>query len=421
MLVKMASSHDPRRWGILALLFFSIAINLLDRQVLAVLAPVIRDELRLSNTEYSYVLTAFLFGMTIAQVPSGMLLDRIGARFGLPVLMFVWSVANGLHSIARTITHLSIFRFLLGVGECGNYSGGVKVISQWFPVEERALAGGIFNSGTVLGAFFAPYLVVKISQSLGWRMAFVVPSALGILWIVPWVMRYRDRAPRSMAAGPSVPIGPLLKARQVWGAVMIRAFAGPVTHFYWYWLPEYLKRERHFSMEMIGLFAGIPFLFAGLGNLGGGWFSGYLMRRGASVDAARKAAFGVCGVLCLISSAVPFAPGEASAVALICLATFALGATSANHIGLLTDLFSPPVLARLTGLTGMCEGAVTIAVTLATGMVVDRFGYLPVFLAAGLMPAIAISALFTLVRKVQRLDDVQSLHIPSAGTATSVS
>ncbi|MBL8219727.1 MAG: MFS transporter [Bryobacterales bacterium] len=399
----MDAAPDRKRWGILALLFFSIAINLLDRQVLAVLAPTIRDELKLSNTEYSYVVTCFLLGLTLAQVPSGMLIDRAGPRFGLPLLMIVWSIANGLHSIARTVTQLSVFRFLLGVGECGNYSAGVKVISQWFPAKERALAGGIFNSGTVIGAFFAPYLIVKLSAAFGWRIAFVVPSLLGLIWIVPWLYWYRDRHAGAAQAALRAPIGPLLKMRQVWGAVMIRALAGPVVHFYWYWLPEYLKRERNFSMEMIGLYAGIPFLFAGLGNLAGGWFSGALIGRGVTVDRARKIAFGLCGALCLISAAVPLAPGEISALTLICLATFALGASVANHIGLLTDLFSPPVLARLTGLTGMCEGVVNITVTLATGMVVDRFGYLPVFIAVGLMPAIAISGLFLLVRKVERV------------------
>lgn len=398
----MDTAEDRKRWGILALLFFSIAINLLDRQVLAVLAPLIRDELKLSNTEYSYVVTAFLFGLTLAQVPSGMLIDRVGPRWGLPVLMVWWSIANGLHAISRGVMQLALFRFLLGVGECGNYSAGVKVISQWFPAKERALAGGIFNSGTVIGAFLAPWLIVKLSGVYGWRMTFVVPSALGLIWIVPWLLWYRDRA--GVKSGVAqVPIRALLARRQVWGAVLIRALAGPVVHFYWYWLPEYLKRERHFSMEMIGLYAGIPFLFAGLGNLSGGWFSGYLMGRGASVDTARKVAFALCGLVCLISSAVPLAPGEVSAMALICLATMALGATSANHIGLLTDLFSPPVLARLTGLSGMCEGAITIAVTLATGVVVDRYGYFPVFVAAGLMPALAISSLFTLVRRVERI------------------
>lgn len=399
----MDSPPDPRRWAVLALLFLSLAINLFDRQVLAVLAPVIRDELGLSNTEYSYVLAAFLLGLTLAQLPAGVLIDRIGARLGLPLLMLVWSAANALHALIRSLAELAAFRFLLGAGECGNYSAGVKVIAQLFPPRERALAGGIFNSGTVIGAFIAPYVTVQLASRYGWRWAFVIPSLLGLLWIAPWLMQYRWVEGAGVRAAGGVALTPLLKKRQVWGAVLIRALAGPVIHFYWYWLPEYLKRERHFSMEMIGLFAGIPFLFAGLGNVAGGWFSGRLIAAGVSVDRARKIAFALCGLLCLISSAVPLAPTKASALSLICLATFALGATTANHIGLLGDLFSAQVMARLTGLSGMCEGFINMGVQLATGIVVDRLGYLPVFMAAGLMPALAVSSVFTLVRRIERI------------------
>jgi ACS family hexuronate transporter-like MFS transporter len=405
MLVQVDPFNDRRRWLFLGLLFLSMAINLLDRQVLAVLAPSIRDELRLSNTQYSVIVASFLLGLTLAQVPSGMLVDRMGVRAGLPLLMIWWSIANALHATARTVAQFCGFRFLLGVGECGNYAAGVKAISQWFPAKERALAGGIFNSGTVIGAFVAPYLIVKFSSAFGWRMAFVIPSALGLLWVIPWLLAYRERPAAAVREAP-VSLAPLLGKRQVWGAVLIRALAGPVVHFYWYWLPEYLRRERDFSMEMLGLLAGVPFLFAGLGNLTGGWFSGHLIRRGWTVDGARKAAFLICGVLCLISAAVPTAPGEAAAIALISLATFALGGIAANHIGLLTDLFPTPVMARITGFTGMCEGGVNMAVQLATGVVVDRFGYYPVFLAAGLMPAVAISSLFVFVRRVERIKAV---------------
>jgi ACS family hexuronate transporter-like MFS transporter len=182
--------------------------------------------------------------------------------------------------------------------------------------------------------------------------------------------------------------------------MLMRALAGPVVHFYWYWLPEYLRRERHFSMEMIGAYAGIPFLFAGLGNIAGGAFSAALMRAGWSVDRTRKLAFLLGGLLCASSVLVPFAPGEALAVALISTATFGLASMTANHIGLLTDLFPPNVLAGVTGLTGLCEGVVNMALTLATGMVVDRFSYLPVFGAAGMMPALAVLSLFAFVRRV---------------------
>ncbi len=401
---KQTEQADPRRWGILLLLFVSLAVNLLDRQVLAVLAPVIREDLNLTASQYSYIVTAFLIGLTLAQVPSGMLLDRMGTRLGLPLLMVWWSAANAAHAAARSLAHLIGFRFLLGVGECGNYSAGVKVISQWFPQKERALAGGIFNGGSVIGAFVAPYLIVQLKGAFGWRSAFLVPSVIGLIWIVPWMLGYRDKAPVAQAHTPAaVPLAPLLRMREVWGVVFIRAFAGPVQHFYWYWLPEYLKHDRHFTLEMIGRYAGIPFLFAGLGNLTGGWFSGWLIGRGTSVDKARKISFSACGVLAALSMLVPRAPDEVSALVLICVATFALGAGTANHIGLLTDMFAPQVMGRITGLSGMTEGCVNIVLTLLTGALVDRLGYMPVFLIAGCMPIFAFSSIHTLVRRVRRL------------------
>jgi ACS family hexuronate transporter-like MFS transporter len=379
------------RWGVLALLFLSIAVNLFDRQTLSVLAPLLREELNLSNTEYSYILFSFLLGLTVAQVPAGMWLDRKGPRFGLPILMLWWSTANGLHALARNVTHFCGLRFLLGAGESGNYSAGVKVISAWFPARERALAGGLFNSGTVIGAFAAPWCIVKLSSAFGWRMAFVVPSVLGALWIVPWLLFFRDRGGEggTLAKTPALS---LLRLRPVWGAMLMRALSGPVVHFYWYWLPEYLRRERHFSMETIGLLAGIPFLFAGLGNILGGWFSSALIARGRTADSARKTAFAVAAILCSASMLVPFPRGEAMPVALICLATFGVSVFAATFIGTLADLFPARALASVTGLTGMCEGAANMALVLATGAVVDRFSYLPVFLAAGLMPALAVLA-----------------------------
>lgn len=394
------TNAPPRRWSVLVLLFLSIAFNLLDRQVLSVLAPVIRDELGLSNTEYSFIILSFLLGMTVMQIPAGRLLDRRGPRFGLPFLMACWSAANALHATARTVWQFCGFRFLMGAGECGNYSGGIKVISQWFPPHERALAGGIFNSGTVTGAFFAPYLIVAIAQSFGWRAAFILPSALGLLWIAPWMLFYRDRG-KAPVPELTARVWPLFRLRQFWGALLMRALGGPVVHFYWYWLPEYLKREIHFSMDMIGLLAGIPFLFAGLGNITGGWFSSLLMGRGATADRARKTSFLLSGALCLMSLLVPVAPGEFAPIGLICVASFGISAYSATHIGMLTDLFPQTVLARVTGATGIGEGLMNMILMLATGVVVDRFSYLPVFIAAGLMPAMGVAALFLLIQRIE--------------------
>jgi ACS family hexuronate transporter-like MFS transporter len=392
---------------VLGLLFLSIAVNLFDRQVLSLMAPLIRDDLQLSNTEYSYILFFFLLGMTLFQIPAGMMIDRKGARFGLAAIMLWWSAANGAHAFARNLWQFCSFRFLLGAGECGNYSGGIKVISQWFPPQERALAGGIFNAGTVIGAAAAPLIIVPIGMSLGWRWAFVLPSALGLAWLIPWLMTYRDRERQGGAAKPraaELSFGKLFAKRQVWGAVLVRALGGPVTHFYWYWLPEYLKRERNFSMEEIGMTAWAPALSAGLGNVIGGGFSGYLMRRGMTVDRARKTAFCVSALLACSSMATTFVGGWLAALIAMSIATFGIATMAATHIGMMTDLFDAPVLARLTGLTGAGEGMVNMVLMVAVGAVVDRYSYGPVFVAAGLMPLLALGSVFVFVQRIQRVE-----------------
>jgi len=379
----------------------SLAVNLIDRQVLSVLAPVIRDELQLTNTEYSAIVFSFLLGMTIFQVPAGLLLDRRGVRMGLPLLMLVWSLANALHASARNVAQFCFFRFLLGAGECGNYSAGIKVISRLFPPADRALAGGIFNSGTLLGAFLAPPLVVAISLRFTWHAGFLLPSLLGLVWILPWLFLYRPEEKDGASSAAPVSLGPLLRLRQVWGMILMRLLGGPVIHFYWYWLPEYLKRERAFSMEMIGLMAGVPFFFAGLGNVVGGWFSGHLMRRGWSADSSRKLTFFLACSMCLTSMLVPVVPGEWLPIALISLATFGESAYTAVYIGTITDLFSERVLASLSGVTGAGEGVVNMILMLATGVVVDHFSYLPVFVAAGLMPMAGFAVLMLMIRRVE--------------------
>jgi ACS family hexuronate transporter-like MFS transporter len=394
-------SRPSTRWWVLLLLLLSLAVNLIDRQVLSVLAPDIRDELRLTNTQYSYLVFSFLLGMTLFQVPAGILLDRRGVRAGLPLLMLFWSTANALHASARSVSQFCAFRFLLGAGECGNYSAGIKVISQLFPPSERALAGGIFNSGTLLGAFLAPPIVVAISLRFGWHEGFLFPSVLGLFWILPWLAFYRADPKRAVGRSAPLKLLPLFRLRQVWGVILMRLLGGPVIHFYWYWLPEYLKRERHFSMERIGLLAGVPFFFAGLGNILGGWYSGHLMRRGYSADRSRKLTFLGAAGLCLTSMLVPVAPGEWIPIALISLATFGESVYTAAYIGTITDLFSERVLASLSGVAGAGEGIVNMLLMLVTGMVVDRFSYLPVFLAAGLMPVLGLLVLLFLIRRVE--------------------
>ena len=398
------SGQEPSRlrWGILFLLFLAMTINILDRQVLSLVAPVLRDELHLSNTEYGTIVFWFLLGMTAGQIPVGLLMDRIGARRGFAVILSWWSSASLLHAFARTMPQFGALRFLMGLGECGVYSGGVKVIGQWFPPQERALAAGLFNSGSLVGAILAPPVIVALMLRFGWPSAFLLPSAIGLLWILPW-FRVCPPAPTETATAkpPPVPLVKLLGISAVWGVVLMRAFGGPVTHFYWYWLPEYLKRERGMSLEMIGLLAWLPFFSGGIGNIGGGWFSSYLIQRGWPVDRARRISFLLSVALAVLAAFVPVCPNVASALLLICLASLGINAFAANLMGLLTDLFPQHTLAKVSGLTGAGDSGMSMVVMYLTGVIVDRFSYYPVFLAAGLFPVVSLAAFLFLVKRVR--------------------
>lgn len=389
-----------RRWLILALLFLSLTLNLLDRQVLSIVAPVLRDQFGFTNTQYGTIVFWFLLGMAAGQIPAGLLLDRFGPRAGFPILVSAWSLASLAHAFAGSLRQFAVYRFLLGLSECGAYSGGIKVIGQWFPARERALAGGIFNSGSLVGSVVAAPLIVWLLQHYGWRGAFLLPSLAGFVWIVPWLLLYR--APAAQPARLSLhAIGALLHNPAVWGVIAMRALGGPVSHFYWYWLPEYLRRDRGFSLEQIGLYAWLPFFFGGLGNIAGGWFSSALIARGWSADRARKAASLGSTALCLCALGVPFAPNAAIAIALISAAYAGISAYSATLIGILTDLFPQNVLAQVSALTGIGDNATGMFFMLATGFLIDHFSYLPVFTAVGLLPALGLVALYGLVGTIR--------------------
>ncbi len=399
-----AAPNPAYRWWIACLLSVSIAVNLIDRQVLSVVAPVLREELRLSNTQYSYIVFAFQLGMLVGQVPAGILMDRLGTRLGMTFIFLSWSLSNGLHSLARGLGSFLGLRFLMGLSECGNYTGGIKAIARLFPSRQRALAGGIFNAGAQMGSVIAPPIIVLITLHYGWRKAFLIPSLLGLLWIAPWLRSFpSDRPTRSASARSTSPAASitLLRNRQVQGLVLLRVFTGPLTSFYWYWLPEYLRHGRGMSFLLIGALAWVPYLFGGLGNLLGGFSSDYLMRRGASVDRARKVAFTAGMGLSALSMSLPFVAGNRLALVLICAIVFGNNWAAATYIAIVGDLFHESIVGRVNGIAGAGDSGAGMVTMLLTGVIVDRFSYLPVLIAAGIMPLVAIASLFLVIQRIE--------------------
>lgn len=404
------------RWGILSLLFGVTVINFVDRQSLSIVAPILREKLGLSNTDYGIIVSSFMFGMMAGEFPMGWLMDRRGVRFGLSFAVGWWSLANALHAFGRSMLHFSLLRFWLGTGECGNYSGGIKVVSRWFPVRERAFAVGIFNGGSMIGSIIAPPLLVWLTLSMGWRAAFLLPSMLGFVWLIAWRMFYHspDRHPLLSGAekdyildgaeagdAPAPSNLSLLARREAWALMLCRFLVGPVVQFYIYWLPEYLYRERGLSLKSIGMFAWVPFLFGDIGSIGGGWVAGRLIRRGMSVTAARAITMGLGAGCCLLSIAVAQTATAPAALAFICLVLAGHTFLSANMFASISDLFPDNAVGRVTALTGVAGGLSGMLFPLLTGFLVDHFSYLPVFSLAAVMPLAGVSALFLIAGKLK--------------------
>jgi ACS family hexuronate transporter-like MFS transporter len=408
------------RWWMAGLVFLATVINFIDRTTISVLAPVITAQLGLSNLAFASISMWFLVAYTASQGLSGKFYDRVGTKRGFTVSISIWASAAMAHVFARGLASFSFFRFLLGVGEAGNWPGAAKVMAEWFPARQRALGMAIFNSGSSVGSVLAPGLIVWLQLHFGWRMTFLVTPVLSLIWLILWLRLYdppeqhelitaeeyalitEDRAPSSPAGSASW--GSLLKLRQVWAIVLSRSLTDPVWWLYIIWLPLYLYNVRGFSMKQIGMFAWVPFVAASLGSFAGGWFSGLLISRGWSTDKARKAAI-VMGML-LMSTGFMAASAKtaAGALAIIAIVMFGFQAWITNVQTVPSDLFPTNVVASVAGLGGVGAGIGAIIFTLTTGYVVDHFhSYTPILVTAALLPLLGTTILFVVGGPIRRV------------------
>lgn len=391
----MVHAPPPRRWWMLGLLLAITVINFVDRQSLSIVAPILRESLHLSNADYGIIVGAFQMGMMVGEFPMGWLMDRRGVRFGLSFAVLWWSLANTFHAFGRSMSHFALLRFWLGTGECGNYSGGLKVVAHWFPTGERTLAVGIFNSGSMIGSILAPPLLVWFTLAYGWRSAFVIPSVLGFVWVVAWLYFYRTPPGANREEAFIAPTNrELLAVRQTWALMLCRFLVGPVVQFYIYWLPEYLYRERGLTLKSIGAFAWVPFLFGDVGSIAGGLAAAVLLRKGFGLRLTRQITMGLGSFFCLFSIAVAQASTATGALAWICLVLLGHTFLSANMFATISDLFPADAVGRVTALTGIAGGLSGMLFPYLTGILVDRFSYTPVFFLASAMPLIGSAALF---------------------------
>lgn len=379
-------------WIFVFILLGSTIINFIDRQTLSVLAPILRDEFHLSNSQYAAILNAFQISYLVMYSVGGRLADLLGVRRGMTLFVLWWSLASIAQMFVMGPRSLAACRFLLAVGEGGNWPAVVKAVGERIPGPMRSLAVGVVNSGSSLGAAIAPPLVGWLAITWGWRAAFLFTGLLGLIWLPLWLWYSREQGPgglNRMAAGGLVkppPWSRVFRYRQAWAVFLGRFIGDPVWFFYVFWLPEYLKRQRGLSIAAIASVAWIPFLAADAGNVAGGGATAWLMRRGWSVNRARKTVMTVASFGAAIGIVAAYDSTLAGAITCISFATFFYVCWAVNNLTLPVDFFPPSYVGTIFGFAGTGSGLGTMAAMALIGLVLDwTHNYTPVMIAIGLL------------------------------------
>lgn len=409
------------RWYIGAALFLSTVINYIDRQTLSVLAPYIKAEFQWDNTTFALLIVAFRVAYAVGQSVSGRFLDRVGLRRGLPITVAFYSFSAMATGFANGFTSLAACRFLLGAGESANWPGAAKTVAEWFPRRETGWAVALYDSGSALGGAIAPVLVYSVYHFFNdWRPAFFVTGFLGLLWIplFRWLYHPPETHPRLSVAeredilsnrsstaasdAPPLPYGILLRLPQTWGIIVSKALTDPVWYLITDWFAIYLV-AKGYQPEQSLLAFWIPFLAADIGNFAGGGISSILIRRGWTTLRSRRVVAIVSGLgMSTLAGAVIF-DSYFSMIGFFALATLSYAAFSTIVLALPGDLYPSPSVASVSGLSGTGAGIGTIAATLLTGIVSDRYSFAPVLLTASAVPLLATLALVIFVRSAPNL------------------
>jgi MFS transporter, ACS family, hexuronate transporter len=397
-----------RRWIVCALLFAATTINYIDRQVIGILKPELTTELGWNEIDYSNIVFAFQVAYALGYAIGGRVMDKLGVRLGYAVVVALWSIAAMGHAGVRSVAGFCFARFGLGLSEGGNFPAAVKAVTDWFPRAERALATGIFNSGTNVGALVTPLLVPWITVRFGWPAAFLVTGALGFLWLAAWWAFYRapDEDPRVSTAelafirsdppDTTQKIGwlALLRYRQTWAFVVGMFLAGPIWWFYLYWIPDFLHKQHGLNLLQLGPPLVVIYLMTDVGSIGGGWLSSRLIKRGWSVNAARKTTMLLCA-LCVVPV---FAAAKVSnlwtATVLIGLAASAHQGFAANLYTMVSDTAPRHVVSSIVGIGGMMAAIGGMLIAKLAGYVLEWTGhYLPLFIIASCAYLVALLAI----------------------------
>ena len=414
------------RWVICGLLFLATTINYIDRQIIGVLKPVLHEQLGWSQIDFSNVIFAFQAAYALGYLFGGRLMDLIGVRIGYALAVLLWSLAAMGHATVRTVMGFCIARFGLGLAEGGNFPAAVKTVSEWFPAKERALATGIFNAGSNVGALITPLVVPWLTVKFGWPTAFLATGSLGFLWLLAWMYLYRNPGERvgitppvnysgaSLSPNPDSGSGAdaaperaiswleLLRHRQTWAFVVGMLMTSPIWWFYLYWIPGFLNERHGLVLVNLGPPLVVIYLMTDVGSIGGGWLSSSLIKRGWSVNTARKLAMLVCA-LCVVPIGVASIVSNLwVAVLLVGLAASAHQGFSANLYTLVSDTVPQRAVSSVVGIGGMAGAIGGMFNAKLAGYVLEWTGnYFILFMIAAAAYLVAWLAIHLLLPRLE--------------------
>lgn len=416
------------RWVIAGWLTLSTILNLIDRQTLSILAPVLTEKFHLSPQGYSNVVTAFLISYTVMYTVGGRFVDLIGERIGMAACILWWSVCTMLTACAQGARSLAIIRFLLGLGEPGNYPAALRATTRWFPRQERGLPIAMFSSGGAIGNVIAPPLVAALTWLIGWRSTFVFTGALGIVWLLVWLAIYRlpseypgittEELKDLEEEGHTEPGAPLpswlslLKDRRVLALVLSRFVSDSAWYFYLFWTPTYLRQQRGFSLNEIGLYAWIPFVAGAIGGMTGGRASDILIARGVPAVKARTRILYICAAIAPVTMLTNYVHSSAMAIVLMAVMAFVAYSWFINTAALIPDLLPESVVGSVLGFIGTAGSGGAVLFSIFVGYVLSHYSYGVMFVIAGcvhLLGALILSLLLKQSEKSERGVAVQAV------------
>jgi len=417
MLKSVSKKVAGLRWWIAGLLGLATVVNYLDRQLLSVVAPMLRVDLHLTNTQYAYAVNCFLVAYSIMYAMGGWIVDKLQTRRGMALSLGIWSLASLCHSFIVGIWDLCFYRFVLGVSEPGCFTAEVKAVSSWFPVEERGIGVAIAVGGTSTGAVIAPPLTLWLAIHYGWRAAFLVPSLCGLLLLPVWLWVYREPAGHPWLSAEEhqhilgnrheeAPVqsqrfkwSSLLRQPQSWSFVACRIFGDPLGYFYWFWIPSYLVSVKHLSLVELSKWLWVPYVGHGLGTLAGGYFSGVLVQKGISPIFARKVSLALVPVLTPAVLISLYAGRLPVILWSISMGTFAIGWWGVNYYAALMDTVPKKCVSSVVGLAGTAGALSSVPGMWLTGYAADHGAYRLVFAVACVVVLASVSMLWVFLRK----------------------